>query len=179
MDSDDTLTLDAVETVLRYHRRYEDEKNICGYAFLRVHLDGNVNGKEFVPNERVASYTEARVNSDDTMADKLLNGHLNKIIETAVRAGMPMEKAIYCATWTPSRRMHLDDRGMIAPGKIADFMLLDSLDGIDPVVVYKKGECVYCKDKEAYGAAEAAACSFQASFYLTINCRPAEISDYV
>lgn len=61
MDSDDTLTLDAVETVLRYHRRYEDEKNICGYAFLRVHLDGNVNGKEFVPNERVASYTEARV----------------------------------------------------------------------------------------------------------------------
>ena len=70
MDSDDTLTLDAVETVLRYHRRYEDEKNICGYAFLRVHLDGNVNGKEFVPNERVASYTEARVNSDDTMADK-------------------------------------------------------------------------------------------------------------
>ena len=44
---------------------------------------------------------------------------------------------------------------MIAPGKIADFMLLDSLDGIDPVVVYKKGECVYCKDKEAYGAAEA------------------------
>lgn len=67
MDSDDTLTLDAVETVLRYHRRYEDEKNICGYAFLRVHLDGNVNGKEFVPNERVASYTEARVNSDDTI----------------------------------------------------------------------------------------------------------------
>ena len=37
---------------------------------------------------------------------------------------------------------------MIAPGKIADFMLLDSLDGIDPVVVYKKGECVYCKDEE-------------------------------
>ena len=73
MDSDDTLTLDAVETVLRYHRRYEDEKNICGYAFLRVHLDGNVNGKEFVPNERVASYTEARVNSDDTMQKSLLD----------------------------------------------------------------------------------------------------------
>lgn len=70
VDSDDTLTADAVETVLRYHRRYEDEKNICGYAFLRAYPDGNVNGKEFVPNERVASYTEARVNSDDTMADK-------------------------------------------------------------------------------------------------------------
>ena len=124
-------------------------------------------------------YENVALVTDDTMADKLLTGHLNKIIETAVRAGMPMEKAIYCATWTPSRRMHLDDRGMIAPGKIADFMLLDNLDGIDPVVVYKKGECVYCKDKEAYGAAEAAACSFPASFYHTINCRPAEISDFV
>ena len=37
--------------------------------------------------------------------------HLNKIIETAVKAGMPMEKAIYCATWTPSRRMHLMTEG--------------------------------------------------------------------
>ena len=63
-------------------------------------------------------YENVALVTDDTMADKLLTGHLNKIIETAVRAGMPMEKAIYCATWTPSRRMHLDDRGMIAPGKI-------------------------------------------------------------
>ena len=129
-------------------------------------------------------YENVALVTDDTMADKLLTGHLNKIIETAVRAGMPMEKAIYCATWTPSRRMHLDDRGMIAPGKIADFMLLDSL-----VVVYKKGECVYCRADEVCGAAKgrkaqeacavAAACSFPASFYHTINCRPAEISDFV
>ena len=154
-------------------------------------------------------YENVALVTDDTMADKLLTGHLNKIIETAVKAGMPMEKAIYCATWIPSRRMHLDDRGMIAPGKIADFMLLDSLDGIEPVVVYKKGECVYCKDDEACGAVEgrkaagcgaeaaeaqsagvsgsqagsgapaAAACSFPDSFYHTINCRPAEISDFV
>ena len=124
-------------------------------------------------------YENVALVTDDTMADKLLTGHLNKIIETAVKAGMPMEKAIYCATWTPSRRMHLDDRGMIAPGKIADFMLLDSLDGIDPVVVYKKGECVYCRADEVCGAAEAAACSFPDPFYHTINCRPAEISDFV
>lgn len=70
VDSDDILTEDAVETVCRYHRRYKDEENICGYAFLREYPDGKINGKEFVPNERVASYTEARVNSDDTMADK-------------------------------------------------------------------------------------------------------------
>lgn len=70
VDSDDILTPDAVETVLRYHERYEDEENICGYTFLRAYPDGKINGKEFVLNELVASYIEARVNSDDTMADK-------------------------------------------------------------------------------------------------------------
>ena len=70
VDSDDVLTADAVETILRYHRRYEDEINLCGYAFLRAYPDGKINGKEFVPDEKVASYIEARINSDDTMADK-------------------------------------------------------------------------------------------------------------
>ena len=156
-----------------------------------------------------ALYENVALVTDDTMPDKLLLGQLNKIIETAVKAGMPMEKAIYCATWTPARRMHLDDRGMIAPGKIADFMLLDSLDGIEPVVVYKRGECMYCKcdgdaacgaGKERAGAADcgaeaaevstaqvekngavpaAAACSFPESFYHTVKCRPAELSDFV
>lgn len=70
VDSDDFLTSDAVETVLRYHRRYEDEDNLCGYVFLRAYHDGRVNGKEFEPNESVVSYINARINSDDTMADK-------------------------------------------------------------------------------------------------------------
>ena len=38
---------------------------------------------------------------------------------------------------------------------------------------------MYCRDDEVCGAAEAAACSFPASFYHTINCRPAELSDFV
>lgn len=70
VDSDDILTADAVETVLRYHRRYEDDANLCGYVFLRAYPDGKINGKEFVPDEKVASYIEARVNADDTLSDK-------------------------------------------------------------------------------------------------------------
>lgn len=127
-------------------------------------------------------YENVALVTDDTMADRLLIGQLNKIIEAAVKAGMPMEKAIYCATWTPSRRMHLDDRGMIAPGKIADFMLLESLDGIEPVAVYKKGECVYRKVDDAPAESfvhTSAECSFPESFYHTIKCRPAEVSDFV
>lgn len=70
MDSDDALTIDAVETILRYHRKYENRSNICGYAFLRSYPNGKINGKKFVPDERIASYIDARINSDDTQADK-------------------------------------------------------------------------------------------------------------
>lgn len=70
VDSDDVLTNDAVETILRYHRKYESENSICGYSFLRAYPDGKVNGKKFVPDERIATYIEARINSNDTMADK-------------------------------------------------------------------------------------------------------------
>lgn len=59
-----------METILRYHRRYKDELNLCGYAFLRAYPDGKINGKEFVPDEKVSSFIDARINSDDTMADK-------------------------------------------------------------------------------------------------------------
>ena len=70
VDSDDTLSEDAVETILRYHRRYDDEENICGYAFLRRFYNGNINGKLFKTDEYIDSYIESRINSDDTFADK-------------------------------------------------------------------------------------------------------------
>lgn len=70
VDSDDTITPDAVETILRYHSRYEDERNPCGCSFPRAFSDGKINGSEFNPIEWIASYIEARINADDTMADK-------------------------------------------------------------------------------------------------------------
>ena len=39
--------------------------------------------------------------------------------------GFPKEQAIYCATYTPCQRMHFYDRGVIAPGKLADFVVID------------------------------------------------------
>lgn len=88
-------------------------------------------------------YENAALITDDTMPDQLLKGQLNRIVRQAVLAGMPVEKAIYCATYTPARRMHLDDRGLIGPGKLADFVLLEDLDSFEPAAVFKSGECVY------------------------------------
>lgn len=41
----------------------------------------------------------------------------------AVHAGLPIEKAIYMATYTPAKRMGLHDRGEIAPGKKLTFVI--------------------------------------------------------
>lgn len=78
--------------------------------------------------------------TDDTMAHQLVHGHLNRLITKAVDCGMPLEKAIYIATYTPARRMHLHDRGMIAPGRQADFILCYDPYTWRDLEVYKKAE---------------------------------------
>ena len=115
-------------------------------------------------------YENVALVTDDTMPDRLLKGQLNRIVEAAVKAGMPVEKAIYCATFTPARRMHLDDRGLIGPGKLADFVVLRDLESFEPEAVFKSGKCVFeemdaagvwsgvmgeCGAAEGCGAAEA------------------------
>ena len=70
VDSDDCVTDDAVEAILKIHPKYRSQNNICGYAFLRAFPDGKVNGKKFDVDEEIGSYIDVRVNGDDTGADK-------------------------------------------------------------------------------------------------------------
>ena len=87
--------------------------------------------------------------TDDVMVDDLnTKGHLNNVIKKAIDHGFPLEEAIYCGTYTPAKRMNLRDRGVIAPGKIADFIILDSLKDFKIDRVFKKGKEVYGKNAE-------------------------------
>lgn len=70
VDSDDYLTDDAVESILKIHRKYEAQNNICGYAFLRAFPNGKINGKKFDIDEKIGSYIQVRINGNDTGADK-------------------------------------------------------------------------------------------------------------
>lgn len=82
--------------------------------------------------------------TDDTFPDILYHrGHVDAVMRKAISYGMRPEDAIYCTTYTPSRRMNLLDRGVIAPGRLADFVLLDDLKSLHIVNTYKKGNCVY------------------------------------
>ena len=108
--------------------------------------------------------------TDDVMADHLKEGHLNKVVKKAVDLGMPINKAIYCATYTPARRMNLFDRGSISVGKIADFIVLDNLENLSIKEVYKNGNLYsgeYVKKE-----------NFPSYVYNTVKCKKAVLEDF-
>lgn len=111
--------------------------------------------------------------TDDTMADVLHEkGQLNYVVQKAIEAGFPAEMAIYCATYTPSRRMHLYDRGTIAPGKLADFLLLENPAVMKPAYVYKRGDPIAAEERgqEFY--------RFPEDFYQSVCLPPVTLEDF-
>lgn len=62
VDSDDYLPENAVDTILRYHKKYRNTPNLCGYSFLRCHADGRVNTAYFPEEELIGTYAEVRIN---------------------------------------------------------------------------------------------------------------------
>lgn len=116
-----------------------------------------------------AFYEYASIITDDVMADDLLHGHLNENVKKAVKAGLPLERAIYMTTYTPARRMGFNDRGEIAPGRIADFILLRDLKDFTFDAVYKSGKKVYEKGAEIEYPAVVE--QFPASYKQSVHCK--------
>ena len=115
--------------------------------------------------------------TDDTLPDILYSrGHVDAVMRKAIKMGMKPEQAIYCTTYTPARRMNLLDRGVIAPGRLADFVLLDDLNELHIVNTYKKGKCIYdIKDPED----EREDYSLDGQFEDTIHSRKLEMNDFI
>ena len=105
--------------------------------------------------------------TDDTMADTLWKeGQLNRVVEKAMALGFPVEQALYCASYTASRRMHLYDRGTIAPGKLADFSLLEDPTVLKPSRVFKNGQEIFCRET---ACPEAGTHRFPTDFYESVH----------
>ncbi len=115
--------------------------------------------------------------TDDIMTDDFRRrGHLNNILKKAVDMGMSPEKAIYACTYTPAKRMKLNDRGSIAPGKIADFLLVSNLRNLTIDSVYKNGELVFDFAGEYVQAVTER--QFPASFYESVKLDQLTDSDF-
>ena len=74
-------------------------------------------------------------------------GHINYNVKRAVQLGLPVEKALQMATIQPARCYGLYQLGMIAPGRQADFVILDNVTDLNVVDVYHCGKRVIRDEK--------------------------------
>ncbi|QSF47597.1 adenine deaminase [Paenibacillus tianjinensis] len=115
--------------------------------------------------------------TDDVMTDSLVaTGHLDHLVRKAIAMGMAPEDAVYAATFTPARRMKLDDRGVIAPNKTADYLLLSDLSSFTIEAVYKRGTQVYDR-KQPLPQTEQEP-QFPAHFYQSVQLAPLAAADF-
>jgi adenine deaminase len=66
-------------------------------------------------------------------------GHMNHVVRSAVELGISPEDALTMATLNPALWHGLRDFGAIAPGYVADLLLLPDLESFEPDVVLKRG----------------------------------------
>ena len=81
--------------------------------------------------------------TDDREADDILHvGHLNDVVRAAISYGMDPVTAIKSATYNTAREIHIENLGAIAPGYVADMLLVDSLEELKPAKVFFSGQLV-------------------------------------
>ena len=80
--------------------------------------------------------------TDDIEPSLLTDGHLSRIVALAIECGMPPLEAIAAATIRPARYLSLRDHGAIAPGFLADFLVMDDITAFPPAQVFVGGQRV-------------------------------------
>lgn len=82
--------------------------------------------------------------TDDRHPDDLLaSGELDEVLRRAVAGGLDPVAAVRMATLNPATYFGLRDRGVVAPGRIADLWLVRDLEGFQAEAVIKTGRLVW------------------------------------
>lgn len=82
--------------------------------------------------------------TDDKHPNDLLEkGHIDYIVKKAISLGVDPIIAVKAACHTAARYFLLNNRGAIAPGYLADFVVIDNFNDFNIEMVYKRGELMY------------------------------------
>ena len=84
------------------------------------------------------------VTDDKHPADLISHGHIDSIIREAVQAGKSVMTGIRMATLQAAQRFGLEGVGAVAPGYVADLLVLDDLERVQVCDVYRRGKKVVC-----------------------------------
>lgn len=92
--------------------------------------------EEGIDTSRVLFTTDGP--SPDAIAE---HGYLDGVLRLAIEAGVPAVQAIRMASLNPATYLHLDDHlGGVAPGRLADLVLLADLSSFRPEMVVTGGQ---------------------------------------
>lgn len=69
-------------------------------------------------------------------------GHVDYLVRKAISLGAPVAAVYRIASWSAARGFGLLDRGLIAPGYLADLLLLDDLETCAVHTVFRRGRAV-------------------------------------
>ena len=93
-----------------------------------------------MPLVRACNISRVMFATDDRHVDMLVSeGHIDDCIRKAIEAGAEPELAYRMATLSAAERFRLDDRGALAPGRLADFCIIDDHDVFQITSTYKRG----------------------------------------
>lgn len=135
------------------------------YIFMREGAAAR-NLRDLAPIANCRTAPRCAFATDDRHADMLMDaGSIDDCIRIAMDSGMDEEVALRMATLTPAERFGLHDRGALAPGRIADFVVLD------PTPVFQVGR-VFKRGKEIRGSAYTPPVPFRTEFSCTLPEKP-------
>jgi adenine deaminase len=93
----------------------------------------------------VAEYGPGRIafcTDDRDPEDIADNGHVNGMVRAAVAAGVAPADAIVMASFHPAQWHRLHRHGAVAPGYVADLLVLPDLETFTPELVLKRGRAI-------------------------------------
>jgi len=79
--------------------------------------------------------------TDDISPEDLIKGHLNALVKKAIELGIDIYEAIKMGTLNPSDHYNLNS-GLIAKGRVANFILVDNLDDLNVRKTFVHGKLV-------------------------------------
>ena len=97
--------------------------------------------RKLLPIVNTANSRRCLLSGDDVQAKTAINkGHLDNSIRICIDEGLNPITAIQMATLNPAEYCGLNDRGAIAPGRRADMVVFESLEGFAVEETYILGE---------------------------------------
>jgi adenine deaminase len=120
----------------------EEKRRKGMWIFIREG-SASQNLRDLIPTVLAHGTDHVALCSDDREPDTLVElGHLNHCVRLAVECGVSEIEALIMVTLNPAEYHGFSELGAVGPGYQADILCFDSLAGVRPNRVYRRGQLV-------------------------------------